>query len=78
MCTKRDKLDETSKGKFTDVVSANVDVSGVFAADWIGRHGHSRQISNSPNVENRARRFYRVQSTTNILGKVQPHLDTLK
>jgi hypothetical protein len=38
--TKRDKLDETSKGKFMDVVSANVDVSGLFAADWIGGHGH--------------------------------------
>ena len=39
--SKRDKLDETSKGKFKDVVSVNVDVSRVFTADWIGGHGHS-------------------------------------
>jgi hypothetical protein len=39
---KRDKLDETSKGEFTDIVSANV--SGVLSADWINRHSHSREI----------------------------------
>ena len=42
--TKRDKLDETSKGEFTDIVSTNVDVSGVLSADWINRHSHSREI----------------------------------
>ena len=42
--TEGDKLDDTSKGKFTDVVSANVDVSGLFTVDWICVHGHNRQI----------------------------------
>jgi hypothetical protein len=42
--TEGDKLDDTSKGKFTDVVSANVDVSGLFMVDWICGHGHNRQI----------------------------------
>jgi hypothetical protein len=42
--TKRDKLDETSKGEFTDVVPTNVDVSGVLSVDWINRHSHSREI----------------------------------
>ena len=32
---KRDKLYETSKGEFADVVPTNVDVSGVLSADWI-------------------------------------------
>jgi hypothetical protein len=44
--TERDKFDETSKGKFTDIVSVNVDVSGVFATvtDWIDGHRHCLQI----------------------------------
>jgi hypothetical protein len=41
---KRDKLDETSKDEFTDVVPTNVNVSGVLSADWINRHSHSREI----------------------------------
>ena len=41
---KRDKLDETSKDEFTDVVPTNVDVSGVLSADWINRHRHIREI----------------------------------
>jgi hypothetical protein len=37
------KFDDHSKGKFTGVVSANIDVSGVLSADWISGHGDSRQ-----------------------------------
>ena len=35
--TERDDPDETSKGKFTDLVSANIDMSGVFT---LCRHVH--------------------------------------
>jgi hypothetical protein len=42
VCTERNKLDKTSKGKFPDIVSTNVDVSGVFTTDWIDGHSHSR------------------------------------
>ena len=32
------KLDDTSKGKFANVVCANIDMSGVLPEDWISRH----------------------------------------
>ena len=42
--TEGNKIDDTSKGKFTYMVSVNVIVSGVFSADWISRHGNIRRI----------------------------------
>jgi hypothetical protein len=41
-CTKREKLDRVNKGKFTDAMSVNVDVSGVFATDWIDGQDNTR------------------------------------
>ena len=43
MSAEGNKLDDNNTGKFTGLVSANIDMSGVLSADWISGHGDSRQ-----------------------------------
>jgi len=38
------RLDDTGKGTFANLVSTNMDMSGVLPADWIGGQGDGRQI----------------------------------